>query len=424
LTLTVSSKLGAYAALGAAGLLAALAWGRPEAAVLGLPFIVAVLAGLALVDPPALETSIAVDRDRLLEGDDVHLAVTVRSTTDVAWLQVAWPVPPSLAAAGATDVLGVRLVAGVPATVETVLTSKRWGVVPLPRPLLRAHDGLGFFRFDGAIDAGRILRIYPRPETLRRALAAAETQIFSGNEVSRFHGDGIEFSDIRPYVAGDRPRHINWRLSTRTGQLHINEMHPERNTDVVIFLDLFSDVRSGGEGTLDYAVRAAASLAEHYLARRDRVGVIGFGGVLRWLMPAMGSTQIYRIVDALIDSEVVLSHFWRGIDVIPPGTLPPKSLIVALTTLIDARTVDALVDLRARGFDLAVVEVMAERFAVPGTHEAAQLAHRIWHLDRAATRLRYRRLGVPIVQWKPGEPLGPALAGGRQLERWNRWLRV
>jgi hypothetical protein len=67
---------------------------------------------------------------------------------------------------------------------------------------------------------------------------------------------------------------------------------------------------------------------------------------------------------------------------------------------------------------------MAERFAVPGTHEAAQLAHRIWHLDRAATRLRYRRLGVPIVQWKPGEPLGPALAGGRQLERWNRWLRV
>jgi uncharacterized protein (DUF58 family) len=325
---------------------------------------------------------------------------------------------------GATDVLGVRLVAGEAATMETVLSSNRWGVVPLSRPLLRAHDGLGFFRFDGSVEAGKILRIYPRPETLRRALAAAETQVFSGNEVSRLHGDGIEFSDIRPYVAGDRPRHINWRLSTRTGHLHINEMHPERNTDIVIFLDLFSDVRSGGEGTLDYAVRAAASLAEHYLDRRDRVGVIGFGGVLRWLMPAMGSTQIYRIVDALIDSEVVLSHFWRGIDVIPPGTLPPKSLIVALTTLIDGRAVDALLDLRARGFDLAVVEVMPEPFAAPGTHEAAQLAHRIWHLDRAATRLRYRRLGVPIVPWKPGEPLGPALAGDRQHARWNRWLRA
>ncbi len=422
MTFTVSSKLASYAALGAAGLLLALAWGRPEPAVLGLPFIVATLTGLALVERPIVQASTALDRDRLLEGEDVHLTVTLLSTGDIPWLQVAWPVPPTMSASGGSDILGLRLLADRPETIETVLTANRWGVVPLSQPLLRAHDGLGFFRFEGSVGERRLLRIYPRPETLRRALAAAETQIFSGNELSRARGDGIEFADIRPYVTGDRPRHINWRMSSRTGQLHINQMHPERNTDVVIFLDLFNDVRSGGRGTLDYAVRAAASMAEHYLARRDRVGVIGFGGVLRWLMPAMGSTQIYRIVDALIDSEVILTHFWRGIDVIPPRTLPPKSLVVALTTLLDERVIDALLDLRARGFDLAVVEVMAEEFAVPGSHEAAQLAHRLWHMDRAATRLRYRRLGVPIVQWRPGDPLGPALAEGRQYDRWNRWL--
>ena len=49
MTFTVSSKLASYAALGAAGLLLALVWGRPEAAVLGLPFIVATLTGLAMV---------------------------------------------------------------------------------------------------------------------------------------------------------------------------------------------------------------------------------------------------------------------------------------------------------------------------------------------------------------------------------------
>ncbi len=424
MTLTASPKLAAYSALGAAGLLIALVLGRAEAAALSLPFVVAVLTGLALVERPSVETSVAIDRDRLLEGDDLHLTVTIRSSTDVPWVQIAWPVPPTMDARAGGDLLGVRLVANRPEIVETAFTAKRWGVAPLPRPLLRAHDGLGFFRLDGTAGEDRILRIYPRPETLRRAIIAAETQIFSGNELSPARGDGIEHADIRPYVAGDRPRHINWRMSTRTGRLHVNQMHPERNTDVVIFLDLFSDVRSGGEGTLDYAVRAAASLAGHYLARRDRVGVIGFGGVLRWLMPAMGSTQIYRIVDALIDSEVVLSHFWRGIEVIPPRTLPPKSLVVALTTLIDERAVDALLDLRARGFDLAVVEVMAEPFAVPGTHEAAQLAHRVWHLDRAATRLRYRRLGVPIVQWQPGKPLGGALAEGQQYARWNRWLHA
>jgi uncharacterized protein (DUF58 family) len=424
LTLTASPKLGAYAAIGAAGLLVALIWNYPEAAVLGLPFIVAVLAGLALVERPRVEASIDIDRDRLLEGDDVHLAVTVESTTDVAWLQIAWPVPQSMAAAAGSDLLGLRLVAGEPATIETVLTTKRWGVVPLSKPLLRAHDELGFFRFEGAIDLQRTLRVYPRPETLRRVFSAAETQIFSGNELSRARGDGIEFADIRLYVAGDRPRRINWRLSTRTGQLHINEMHPERNTDVVIFLDLFSDVRSGGEGTLDYAVRAAASLAGHYLARRDRVGVIGYGGVLSWLMPAMGSAQIYRIIDTLIDSEVVLSHVWRGIEVIPPGTLPPKCLVVALTPLIDERAIDALLNLRARGFDLAILEVVAEPFAVSGSHEAVQLAHRLWSLDHAAIRLAYRRLGVPIVQWRPGEPLQGPLVEGWRFGRRDRWLHA
>jgi uncharacterized protein (DUF58 family) len=296
--------------------------------------------------------------------------------------------------------------------------------VPLPKPLLRAHDGLGFFRIEGDVDFRKSLRVYPRPETLRRVLSAAETQMFSGNELSRTRADGIEFADVRPYVAGDRPRRINWRMSTRSGRLHINEMHPERNTDVVIFLDLFSDVRSGGQGTLDYAVRAAASLAEHYLSRRDRVGVIGFGGVLRWLLPAMGSTQIYRIVDALIDSEVIVSHVWRGVEVIPPGTLPPKCLVVALTPLIDERTVETLLDLRARGFDLAIVEVVAEAFAVPEPHETARLAHRIWLLDRAAMRLRCRRLGVPIVPWRPGEPLQGPLAEGWRYGRRDRWLRA
>jgi uncharacterized protein (DUF58 family) len=165
-------------------------------------------------------------------------------------------------------------------------------------------------------------------------------------------------------------------------------------------------------------------LAEYYLGRRDRVGVIGFGGVLRWLLPAMGARQVYKIVDSLIDSEVIVSHVWRGIDVIPPRTLPPKSLVVALTPLIDSRIVDSLVDLRARGFDLIVVEVMAEPFAVPGSHEAAHLAHRLWQLDRNATRLRYRSLGVPIVQWRPGESLAAPMAEARAFGRRDQWLRA
>ena len=75
-------------------------------------------------------------------------------------------------------------------------------------------------------------------------------------------------------------RRINWRITARRSQLYVTEAHPERNTDVVLFLDSFSDLRLTGTSSLDLAVRGAASIAEHYLARRDRVGLIGFGGTL------------------------------------------------------------------------------------------------------------------------------------------------
>ena len=123
----------------------------------------------------------------------------------------------------------------------------------------------------------------------------------------------MEFADLRLFAPGDRVRSINWRASARRDELVVNERHPERNADVILFLDTFADARSGGRSTLDLAVRATATLAARYLERRDRVGLVSFGGVLRWLTPGMGSTQRYRIVDALLESEIVFNYAWKDV---------------------------------------------------------------------------------------------------------------
>ena len=148
-------------------------------------------------------------------------------------------------------------------------------------------------------------------------LRPRETQLFAGNEVSRRKGEGIEFADMRQFAPGDPLKRVNWRASARRDELWVNESHPERNTDVILFLDSFAEARLGSEGTLDLAVRATAALADAYVRRRDRVGLIGFGGILRWLVPGTGLVQLYRIVDALLDTEIVLSYYWKEIDVIP-----------------------------------------------------------------------------------------------------------
>ena len=119
----------------------------------------------------------------------------------------------------------------------------------------------------------------------------------------------------------------------------MNETHPERNADVVIFLDTFAEARRSDLGTLDLGVRAAASLATHYLREKDRVGLVSFGGVLNWLTATCGTTQLYRIVDSLLDAEILLSYAWKDLDVIPPRTLPPRALVIALSPLLDERAV-------------------------------------------------------------------------------------
>ena len=128
-------------------------------------------------------------------------------------------------------------------------------------------------------------------ELLQRLVAPLDTQLATGDLVARARADGLEFADTRQFVPGDRLRSVDWRASARRGELIVNERHPDRNADVVLFLDSFAEARSDEEadGTLELAVRAAATLAGRYLERRDRVGLVTFGGILRWLEPEEAS---------------------------------------------------------------------------------------------------------------------------------------
>jgi len=427
-TTAVSSRLGAYVTLGGTGLLAGLLLGRPEPVVLAAPFILAAAAGLALARKPDLDLRVWLDRERAVEGEEVELVVEVHARRPAARLEFQLRLPRNLEATPRGHAGRAGLAAGSTRTYRWVLTPRRWGGRPAVRVQLRARDPLGFFTY--AMEERELppLRVYPRPEAVRRLLQPAETQAFAGNEVSRLRGEGIEFAEVRPFVPGDRVRRINWRVSARRGDLHVNEMRPERNADVVVFVDTFSDVREDATApagtTLDLAVRAAAALVSAYLRRRDRVGLIGFGGTLRWLRPEMGERQLYRVADALLDTEAHFSHAWKGLEVIPRQTLPPKSLVVALTPLLDGRSVTALLQLRGRGHDLSVIAISPLPFVRPGRREPEQLAYRIWEMEREALSARFLALGVPVVAWRRGEPLEGVLAAAAAFRREARLARV
>ena len=424
MTRSATGKLHVYVVLAGLGLLGALTLGRPELAAIASPFALFVALGLLFAREPSIRAETEIDRERQLETRHVDLFVELSAEQTVrAPRAPARPTGRARRRRRRTRCSsGSRAASGGSSKCRSsASTGGR-----------TRSEGLSGARgtpsdcscTKGGRESRSRLKVYPHGETVQRLLRPLETQAFSGNQVARNRGEGIEFADLRPFTPGDRIRRVNWRATARRGEPWINEMHPERNADVVLFLDTFAEARRDDLGTLDIGVRAAASLAALYLREKDRVGVVSFGGVLNWLTVTSGTTQLYRIVDSLLDAQIVLSYAWKDLDVIPPRTLPPRALVIALSPLLDERAVGALLDLRARGFDLAVVELSPFSFVPEPETETQRLAYRLWRLRREALRSKYAALGVPIVEWHEGVPMEAVVEEVRAFRRHARVVRA
>ncbi len=406
MTRFTAPRLSAYAALAASGLIAGLALGRVEPVALAAPFIL-VLVAAGSVREPRIDLQLSLDRERALEGEDVTAAIDVAAFDGATRLDVLLTLPQHLSCDDAARAILLR--SDEPQRLEIPLRCDVWGAASVGPVLLRARDALGFRTWEGSAGGRHSLKVYPREETLRSLVPALDTQVFSGSQVSRRRGEGIEFADLREWQRGDRIRRVNWRATALRGSLWVNEQHPERNTDVVLFLDTYAEARAADRDTHLRAVRAAATLAHGYLERKDRVGFVGFGGFVAWLVPQAGLRQLYAIADGLLTSEIVESHTSRRISFLPPRTLPPNALVLALTPLFDDRTAIALFDLRARGYDLIVIEIASRELSETGDPAERPLAERLLRLSREALRFRFAEAGVPVVTWHEGEPLAAPL---------------
>ena len=170
-------------------------------------------------------------------------------------LEVFVDLPRGLVAEEPNPIL-IRLARGERRELELPVRCVHWGVHEVGEVVWRAQDAYGFLVHEGRAGEARPLKVYPRGENVERLLRPLETQAFSGNQVARNRGEGIEFADLRPFTPGDRVRRVNWRATARRGEPWVNEMHPERNADVVLFLDTFAEARRDELGTLEAYITA------------------------------------------------------------------------------------------------------------------------------------------------------------------------
>jgi uncharacterized protein (DUF58 family) len=385
------AMVGAVAVVGAVG-----AASGALLVLAAVPLVLLVLAPRAGL-PTTTRLVTTLSTQRCVEGDEVDLVLSVGMTgLDEVRASLSLPELVSSTYDGQVD----RDTGAV--SVRWTLRPDRWGRQELGPVHLRFRGGAGCWAATGSVPVAEVV-VYPEAGALARAVAPRNLPAALGEHPSRSAGSGVEFHGVRSYAAGDRRRDVDWHTSARHGDLFVRQYAAERAFDLVLVLDTAGDPGPPGRSVLDLTVRAASGLAQSYLRSHDRVGLLTFGGPLHWLTPATGPRQLFQVHEALMAvrpsrTERDAGRVEYGVDALPAPMLPPRSFIVLLTPLLDARPLDAVRVLRERGFSPLVLDVLTSQpSARPGS--AKELAVRAWRLQRDAWRHQLAELGVPVLRW-------------------------
>jgi uncharacterized protein (DUF58 family) len=323
--------------------------GRVELAIVAVPMVFALVAGRRTAGPVDWRIDRTLSATRLLEGECVTVTVTLRAESPLPLVELLEPLPPRVGLERGSNHAFFTLRKGREARWTFELRGVGRQHLRLDGPHVRLWGPLGLAAAESHRPAPATVAVYPRHAPIRHPPRPLRTQTFVGNYVSPTQGEGIEPGDIRPFAPGDQIRHVNWRATLKLGLLHVTQHHRERNTDVVLLLDTLSEVGPDGETVVDVAARGAAALAAAYLARKDRVGLIEYGGQPRWVRPGAGRAHLERLLASLLSASVVFTYVHRALDLVPPRILPPQALVVALSPLLDRRFVRAATDLGLAG---------------------------------------------------------------------------
>ncbi|MFS8102019.1 DUF58 domain-containing protein [Lentzea alba] len=181
-------------------------------------------------------------------------------------------------------------------------------------------------------------------------------------------GDSTELRDIRAFQPGDRLKRIDWRVTTRTGTVHVRERHAEADAEIVLALDTRADLPADvaqwstphygattrPEGSLDRAVRRAASMAAGYLRQGDRVALMDLGRPQLNVRSGVGRRHLMRIRTQLVVCAQTAGWASR----VALRKLPHGCVVVLLSPFLDDEVADLAVQTRKHGHVVLAINTL------------------------------------------------------------------
>jgi len=128
--------------------------------------------------------------------------------------------------------------------------------------------------------------------------------LFAGNYASVFRGQGMTFSEVRPYQLGDDVRRIDWNVSARSKDIYVKEFVEERELTLALVVDVSASQRFGsrrGE-KLRLAAELAALFAFTAIKNNDQVALIAFSDrVEEFVPPKKGRKHVLRLINDILE---------------------------------------------------------------------------------------------------------------------------
>lgn len=398
---------------------------RPDLVVITSPLLAYTVVALVTRPRRLPQVSARVANRTLYEGDRTELAVRVTEIDPDARYLLTRQAPIENVEQDPTgglvvDVLGDRLREH---TVRIGLGAERWGIKEVPPVAVGLASELGAWRAGIETTAASRLKVLPLRDQFTSTGAAPRPAGMVGQHTSRRSGDRGELADVRPFRPGDRLRRINWRVTSRSNELHVNATWSERDTEVQLVIDSSLDLKPAGAReapevatSLDITMRAAAALAQHYLHRGDRVSMIDLGSTGGDVPAGNGHKHFRRILDVLVRAAPSRDTMVRS------SALPPGSLIIALTPLLDETVMESIGASARQGNAVIVVDTLPPSLSDVAAVEALsparirtimrdegrdpRTAARAWQLrvaERQELVSALAEFGVPVVAWRgPG----------------------
>lgn len=123
-----------------------------------------------------------------------------------------------------------------------------------------------------------------------------------GHALSNLRGRGMEYAESREYAAGDDARHIDWRLTARSGKAHTKLFQAERERLTLVVADTAPALYFGTRTRFKSVQAARAGALAAWLAVRDgdRIAALRGGGRDASVPSASGPRGALRVLDALV----------------------------------------------------------------------------------------------------------------------------